>query len=243
LIILVIIAVAALILLNKEDRNTMMISSKDVDIDSQKAIYSACKAKMQRADKEDSLSIASSRIEKPKIAQSKPVQQKPAAKAPDTAKPLETFSQSKLFNYLSIEKNRQTVLQKALALNNGQYVNACVFFVSEALRKNSVNIPNTTCNTTQLVSQLKGRGWTRSTDYKDLHPGDICFTTDKNGGDGAPTHTYIFMCWVSPNSYDYAMICDNQADRYGAVYHKRNITKKDVYKGEQKEAFQFFMRK
>jgi len=32
----------------------------------------------------------------------------------------------------------------------------------------------------------------------------------------------------------YAMICDNQADRYGAVYHKRNIVKLDDIKVRKK---------
>ncbi len=72
---------------------------------------------------------------------------------------------------------------------------------------------------------------------------DICFTMDSNHGNGAPAHTYVFMAWVSPDNYDYAMVCDNQADRYGTVYHKRNIAKLDVYNGEEKETFQFSMRK
>lgn len=152
------------------------------------------------------------------------------------------FSQNKLFNYLSVEGNRQIVIQSALQLNNGQYTNACVYFVAEALRQNGVDTPVATCNTTGLIAQLEAQGWAYNSDYKNLQPGDICFTMDQNHGEGAPAHTYVFMGWVSPDNYDYAMICDNQADRYGIVYHKRNIVKLDVYKGEEKEAFHFFMR-
>ncbi|HUX47295.1 MAG TPA: hypothetical protein VMV58_04715 [Desulfosporosinus sp.] len=66
---------------------------------------------------------------------------------------------------------------------------------------------------------------------------------DKNNGNGAPAHTYFFMAWVSLDNYDYAMVCDNQVDRYGTVYHKRNIPIIGTYNGEEKEPFQFFMRK
>lgn len=150
---------------------------------------------------------------------------------------------NRLFDYLSEEANREVVIQRALQLNYGQHTNACVYFVAEALRRNGVNTPDATCNTIGLIAQLEDKGWTRSTDYKSLRPGDICFTMDQNHGKGAPAHSYVFMSWVSPDNYDYAMICDNQADRYGAVYHKRNIVNLDVYKGEEKEPFHFFMRK
>ena len=115
--------------------------------------------------------------------------------------------------------------------------------MAEALRQNGVDIPNVTCTTSGLIAQLNGKGWTRNLDYNNLRPGDICFTTDKNNGNSAPSHTYVFMNWLSPHNYDYAMVCDNQADRYGTVYNKRNIDKINVYNGEKKEVFQFFMRK
>jgi|WetSurMetagenome_2_1015567.scaffolds.fasta_scaffold226074_2 hypothetical protein len=152
------------------------------------------------------------------------------------------FLHINIYNYLSVAENRQNVLEKTLNLNNGQYVNACVYFVSETLRQNSIEIPNTTCKTSELITLLENLNWTCITDYKTLLPGDICFTTDEHDINGTPTHTYIFMGWVLPDSFDYAMVCDNQADRYGAIYHNRNITIIDVYKGEKKEAFQFFMR-
>jgi hypothetical protein len=155
----------------------------------------------------------------------------------------ENFSENELFNYLSVEENRQKVLQKALKLNGGKYVNACVYFIAEALRQNGAYIPSATCNTIGLAAELKSKGWTRSSEYTKLRPGDICFTTDNGDGSGVPSHTYVFMGWISADNYDYAMVCDNQADRYGTVYHKRNIAKIDVYNGEKKEAFQFFMRK
>ncbi|AFM43040.1 Bacteriophage peptidoglycan hydrolase [Desulfosporosinus acidiphilus SJ4] len=155
----------------------------------------------------------------------------------------EVYLNKKLYDYLSKEANRQKVIKRALQLNNGQYRNACVYFVAEALRQNGVKLPDTTCNTRGLINQLEHRGWTRSSAYKNLQPGDICFTMDQNNCSlGDPAHSYIFMGWVLPNNYDYAYVCDNQADRYGKIYHERNVAKLDIYNGEEKEPFRFLMR-
>jgi len=153
----------------------------------------------------------------------------------------QVLSLNEIFIYLSSQENRQRVLARALQLNDGQHSNACVYFISETLRQNNVLIPEATSNTNQLMAQLNHLGWRCNPDYKDLRPGDICFTTSESDSSGTPSHTYVFMGWVSPDN-DFAMVCDNQADRYGSVYHKRNITKIYIYKGEKKEAFQFFMR-
>jgi hypothetical protein len=131
-----------------------------------------------------------------------------------------------------------------MSLNEGKSSNACVYFVSEVLRKTDYSIPDSTCNTAQMVSLLKEKGWNKNSDYKKLKPGDICFSTDYSGSNsGKPTHTYIFMGWVEEGSYEYAYICDNQAKDYeGKTYHVRNIKNKDTVKGITKEAFSFFMR-
>ncbi|KLU66404.1 hypothetical protein DEAC_c18030 [Desulfosporosinus acididurans] len=78
----------------------------------------------------------------------------------------EVYLNKKLYDYLSKEANRQKVMKRALKLNNGQYRNACVYFVAEALRQNGVKLPDTTCNTRGLINQLELRGWARSSTYK-----------------------------------------------------------------------------
>lgn len=149
----------------------------------------------------------------------------------------------KLYLYLLEEENQSEVFNTAVALNGGKTANTCVYFVSEALRRNNIMIPEYTCNTSQLISELRSIGWTKKGDYEKLGPGDIVFTTDTAGNsDGVPTHTYIFMEWVEEGSYDYAYICDNQANEYGSTYHIRNIKKPDEVDGSTKEAFSFFMR-
>lgn len=102
-----------------------------------------------------------------------------------------------MYNYLSNKGNRINVYNSAVKLNGNSSANTCVYFVSEVLRKNDVNIPGSVCNTSQLISYLKDKGWKKNTDYKQLKPGDICFTTDESGNkDGIPSHTYIFMKWA-----------------------------------------------
>ena len=131
-------------------------------------------------------------------------------------------------------------MKKALQLNNGKYVNTCVYFISE-IRQNGVDILNVTCNTTELIAQLNVKGWTRSLDYKNPCPGDICFIADKNNGNNAPSHIYVFMAWLSRDNYNYAMVCDNQANRYESIYHKRNIVKSRYITGIKKEEFSYFI--
>ncbi len=146
-----------------------------------------------------------------------------------------------IINYMSVEANRKSVLKKTLSYNNNSYTNTCVYFTSEILRRVNVGIPVQVCNTRQLDSKLASLGFKKSTDYKQLQPGDICFTT--NSGIGYPTHVYVFAGWVKKGDYKYAWIYDNQANKYGTVFHIRNISKPDTYKGERKEALQYFRRK
>lgn len=149
-----------------------------------------------------------------------------------------------LYQYMLQEENQVEVFNTAVGLNGGKTQNTCVYFVSEALRRNDVPVSEATCNTSQLISVLKERRWKKDKNYKNLKPGDIVFTTDAAGNkNGIPTHAYIFMGWVDQGSYDYAYICDNQANNYeGKIYHIRNIKKSDEIDGAVKEAFSFFMR-
>ncbi|MCH3965863.1 MAG: Ig-like domain-containing protein [Clostridium sp.] len=133
----------------------------------------------------------------------------------------------KLYNYLMDYENRNDVLTRAIKVHAAQgygddpNANNCAFYQSEALRSIGVNIPNGTANTVGLTNTLLNMGWKKSSDLSLLLPGDICFTIGYGNG---PTHTYTFMKWVDPKSFNYAYICDNQGNEYGNdAYHERNI--------------------
>jgi len=147
--------------------------------------------------------------------------------------------------FLENKGNRLEVYAAGIKLNQGSSENTCVYFIAEVLRRNNFNVPKETANTDQFLSLLRGKGFKKQMNYKDLMPGDICFTTDASGNkDGIPTHTYIFMKWLKEGNYDYAYICDNQAKDYnGKIYHLRNIKVIARVNGFDKDAFAFFMKK
>lgn len=149
-----------------------------------------------------------------------------------------------IHNFMKSEQNQNETYLSAIALNGGNSENTCVYFVSEALRRNNFDISLEVGNTVQLISLLQEKGWKIDKNYKNLRPGDICFTTDSMGNkNGRPSHTYIFMGWVEEGKYDYAYVCDNQANDYNnQIYHKRNIKSIDKANGVSKDAFSFFMK-
>lgn len=149
-----------------------------------------------------------------------------------------------IYNYLMDKNSRVASYMEGVRLNRGSSANTCVYFVSDVLRKNNVDVPEDVSNTSQLLSYLKKKGWKKDFDYKKLKSGDLCFTTDEKGNkDGIPTHTYVFMKWVQADSYEYAYICDNQSKDYkNKVYHIRNIKNKGSANGTDKDAFAFFMK-
>lgn len=155
-----------------------------------------------------------------------------------------TYSTQKVYTFLSDEKNRRQVYETSIELNKGTSANSCAYFIAEVLRKNGIQVSKDVCNTSQIITCLKKNGWMEYRNYKDLKPGDICFTTDAFGNkDGTPSHTYVFMKWIKENNYEYAYICDNQAKDYkNNVYHIRNITVKATANGFSKDKFSFFMR-
>ncbi|MFT5872544.1 MAG: hypothetical protein ACI8WT_001475 [Clostridium sp.] len=154
------------------------------------------------------------------------------------------FLNKNVYNFLEDTGNRKDVYATAIELNDGSSANTCVYFIAEVLRRNNFSLPNATSNTGQIISIFTEKGWKKQMDYKNLQPGDICFTTDVNGDkNGIPTHTYIFMKWVKEGNYDYAYICDNQAKDYkGKIYHIRNINVVTRSNGFDKDAFAFFMK-
>ncbi|WCM69633.1 cell wall-binding protein [Clostridium perfringens] len=110
-----------------------------------------------------------------------------------------SYTQYKLFNYMSNEDNRESVHYAAIDLHGGETTNNCVYFTSEALRRAGVKIPLYVANTYQLERELLSRGWIRSTNTSDLRPGDVVFSGYK--------HSFTFMNWYDD---DYAYIVDNQ---------------------------------
>src|SRR5665648_35646 len=148
-----------------------------------------------------------------------------------------------VYNFLGDTENRKDVYAAGIELNGGSSANTCVYFVAEGLRRNNFNVPKEICNISQISPIFEEKGWGKEKDYKNLRPGDICFTTDANGDkNGIPTHTYVFMKWVKPGDYNYAYICDNQAKDYKMkIYHIRNINVVTKVNGSDKDAFAFFM--
>lgn len=153
--------------------------------------------------------------------------------------------EGKLYYSMSKKDNRIKAFNRAVVLNNGKSINTCVYFLAEVLRMNGEKIDDSVCNTTQLLEIMKKEGFEKEKNYKKLKPGNICFTTDERlTAMGAPTHTFIFMGWKEQGAYDYAYICDNQANEYkGNLYHLRNIAQVESVNGNTKEPFSFFMYK
>jgi len=160
------------------------------------------------------------------------------------AKPQQDNLRERIYFYMKDKKNQNDVYKTAIALNGGKSANTCVYFLSEVLRRNNITIPKQTANISQIMAILNKMGWKKDTDYKNLQPGDIGFTTDSYGNkNGVPTHTYIFMGWIKEGNYDFAYIVDNQAKDYdNQVYHKVNIKNVGEANGNTKEAFSFFMK-
>lgn len=158
--------------------------------------------------------------------------------------------QQNLYKYLLNKANCDYLYKNAVKLNGGDKADTCVFFISEALRKQNEKIGRSVCYTGRyksdivhsgsLIYALLSDGWKINYNPDDLMPGDLCFTIDVKGKDGGyPTHVYTFMGWEKPNSTENAYIVDNQGYKYnGQFYHLRNVTSY-----EPKDKFHFFMYK
>jgi hypothetical protein len=146
---------------------------------------------------------------------------------------------NKIYEYLNVESNRTTVLNKAVDLNAGSKNGITIYLLSEILRSNSIDIPAGTSTVKQLVEDLTSMDWKKNTDFTKLEKGDICFTTDMPDKPGEPSHAYVFMGWIEDGQTDYANICDGQVQEYNSTLHKRNIS----IEINQKDKFSFFLRK
>ncbi|MBU3144316.1 hypothetical protein [Clostridium sp. CF012] len=154
-----------------------------------------------------------------------------------TVKPI--TSQEKIFDYLGVEANRTSTLEKAILLNKGSKTGVTVYLLSEILRSNEIAIPKETSTVKQLMADLTSLGFKKNTDFTKLEKGDICFTTDVAKKPGVPSHAYVFMGWVEEGKTDYANIGDGQIQEYGNILHKRNIS----ISVDEKDKFSFFLRK
>jgi hypothetical protein len=151
----------------------------------------------------------------------------------------------KIFDFLKSNENRKYIYSKVVKGNKGNSSNACVYFLAELLRENNFMVSNETKKVSEILKILKEDGWEKHSNYEELKPGDICFTTDSDGNkDGIPSHTYVFMEWVKEGKYDFAYVCDNEAKDYNVeLYHVRNVRNVDKTNGFKKEAFAFFVKK
>ncbi|MBU3161155.1 hypothetical protein KPL37_15650 [Clostridium frigoris] len=124
---------------------------------------------------------------------------------------------AKLSTYLSSSANIVNVLNKAIELHSGDSSNNCVYFSSEAMRRIGRGVPMSMCNTLDYIHYLRSNAWVSSSNIKELTPGSICFTV--SNGQGYPTHTFVFMGWVTDRDYTSAYVADNQ----GTSVHIRNM--------------------
>ena len=141
-----------------------------------------------------------------------------------------SYTQYKLFNYMSNEDNRESVHYAAIDLHGGETTNNCVYFTSEALRRAGVKIPLYVANTYQLERELLSRGWIRSTNKSDLRPGDVVFSGYK--------HSFTFMNWYDD---DYAYIVDNQKKYFDSVLHRRLVSVDDPVNGTIRATHFFYL--
>ncbi|MGH4119607.1 hypothetical protein [Clostridium sp.] len=157
----------------------------------------------------------------------------------DSASTNAVEQESNIYKYLELEKNRISVLENAVKLNNGKQTGITVYLLSEILRANNYDIPNNTSTVNGLLKRLTSMGWKKNTDLNELKKGDICFTTDLPEEPGSPSHTYIFMNWVEDGKTDYANIVDGQIQEFDKLLHERSIS----ILTPQKDKFSFFLRK
>ena len=97
----------------------------------------------------------------------------------------------------------RTIKRAALAWHHTTR-NACVAFVSTALRDVGIAVPRPGPDGTEAISRLTkpfvdylehDLGWIRVTDVGDLRRGDLLFTTDAPCCPGYPSHVVVMLGW------------------------------------------------
>lgn len=106
--------------------------------------------------------------------------------------------------------------------------NACVAFISTAMRAVGIDVPKRVNSKGYNISTWTGAlseyleyelGWVRITNLSQLLPGDVAFTLDSDGSTRVPAHVFLFVEW-SDNSSSWARVIDNQG-----FLHTRNLSK------------------
>jgi lysozyme family protein len=151
----------------------------------------------------------------------------------------------KLYDFYSKPSNYDKVYADVMNWY-GTTANACVAFVTSALRLSGYPIPkedhgygNISLWTTALSHYLQDeKHWAKSTDTNALLPGDIIFTVGGQFGkdkDGVwvPNHVYMFAGW-SDQANHIAWVIDNQ-EKYRHTRHTNAIP-------GGKSAFHYFLR-
>lgn len=175
-------------------------------------------------------------------------------RAPDSAAPL--FSddtvlkfkpdsiagfRGRLLSYYSDPRNYRKVYADVMNWF-GTTSNACVAFISTAMRNAGLPIPrkvnskgyNISTWTAALSEYLESElGWNRVTSMRDLLPGDIVFTLDFDGTRGTPAHVFLFVEWADERS-TWARVVDNQG-----FLHKRDLS---AHNGGNFTPFQYALR-
>lgn len=139
---------------------------------------------------------------------------------------VQSKTNQKLFEFYSVKANYQKVYDNLATWWVKTRSNACVAFMSTALRLIGIKIPtdqylegyNISLVTLPFSQYLQNNlKWKKITDHKLLLPGDVVLAEDDERYPGFPAHTYMFHSWTDQkNGIGY--VIDNQD-----FTHERNI--------------------
>jgi len=127
---------------------------------------------------------------------------------------------ARLHRYLSRADNDRSVRHEVLAWHRTMR-NGCVAFVTTALRRIGVPVPERGLRDGEGVSRItralsgfleEELGWRRITHTRLLRPGDLVFTSDAPCCPGYPAHVFVFEGWRS-RARGIALATDNQGRR------------------------------
>ena len=151
-------------------------------------------------------------------------------------------AQSALVALYSTSKGYSKVYKRVMEWF-GTTTNACVAFMSEALRQSGTYVPfdyyvggRSASKVTSALSYYlrKERGWKMRTDLSLLKQGNIVFTIDIPGMPGVPTHTFMFNRWID-KANRVAEIVDNQG------FRKTRYLKGSVSRDQDRAAYALYL--
>jgi hypothetical protein len=127
---------------------------------------------------------------------------------------------TRLHRYLARADRDRSVRREVLTWHRTMR-NGCVAFVSTALRRVGVAVPERGLRDGEGVSRItraltgfleEELGWRRITHTRELRPGDLVFTSDAPCCPGYPAHVFVFEGWRS-RARGIALATDNQGRR------------------------------